>query len=575
VSNGKKGYGPPPPQVVSKPTLPPLAYGEDEALAFSGEDLADVQPDELDLLSSTMPDGLANPYAAVQDGWIVGPQTADPYGNAGAPGPLSPYAAANIDPNTNAPPAEAGTNNYLGGQNADPYAGAQSLQDLWRAMGGNSPDTSQYLASNTAANVYVDSSGVAWVSDANGQLRHFAFEFPNGGGYYVTPSDPADGYRVAPTDPPAPRALVFTENTDILISPPTVPTPQTDIQTLPNVPPSPVPVPQPPAAPDALSPSPTPGPENSPNQQAIPPSAPTTPVQSGTGVTPFDPMADSPFASLLLYGKNTPILDFLTNDANLRTAQNVALTVAVGAAATAAALAVAPVIGAVYTEAGIQIGAQFPTATSIATGLGNALTYTTVPRVAIGVGGVALAGAAAEEFPTVQQEVGAFANEIEGALPQLGEDIAQAIPTGPSFAGVIDPDEFSDAPAFVDRLGRARPSDIGGYDQLKAWGPGSASQRVGRVGDLLDSDEALQNAYIRLIKDVERVSETTKDNPAIALSPQLHRLIQNLQTAQMQGLTPNQVLQFHLQQMRDLGIAPDYVLRTLERESEEYIRRTF
>lgn len=77
----------------------------------------------------------------------------------------------------------------------------------------------------------------------------------------------------------------------------------------------------------------------------------------------------------------------------------------------------------------------------------------------------------------------------------------------------------------------------------------------------MDSDEALQNAYIRLIEDVDRVSEVTRDNPEIALRPELHQVIQNLRGPQLQGLTPNEVLQYHLQQMEDF--APDYILEIL------------
>ena len=143
-----------------------------------------------------------------------------------------------------------------------------------------------------------------------------------------------------------------------------------------------------------------------------------------------------------------------------------------------------------------------------------------------------------------------------------------------SFEGVIDPAEFENNPAVIDRLDRARQFDIGGYDQLKARGPGEASERVGRVGDNLDSDEALQNAYIRIIKDVDRNSAIASKNPAMALSPENHRSIKiNLKTPQMQGLSPEQVLEFHLRQME--VFAPDFAIRMLEREVQRYIAVTF
>ena len=90
---------------------------------------------------------------------------------------------------------------------------------------------------------------------------------------------------------------------------------------------------------------------------------------------------------------------------------------------------------------------------------------------------------------------------------------------------------------------------------------------------MLDSDEALQNAYIRLMKGVARDSALARNNPAMALSPEYHRTIQNLTTAQMQGLSPEEVLQLHLEQMEEF--APDFALRTLERESLRFIGETF
>jgi RHS repeat-associated protein len=53
------------------------------------------------------------------------------------------------------------------------------------------------------------------------------------------------------------------------------------------------------------------------------------------GREPYDPMADRPFARWLLYGKDTPVRDFLTNDKNLKVAQDAAALVAITAAAIA------------------------------------------------------------------------------------------------------------------------------------------------------------------------------------------------------------------------------------------------
>ena len=116
-------------------------------------------------------------------------------------------------------------------------------------------------------------------------------------------------------------------------------------------------------------------------------------------------------------------------------------------------------------------------------------------------------------------------------------------PTGPSFEGLIDLNEFSNDPEIIDRLSRARQFDIGGYKDLTAKG------RYGRLGDLLDSDEALQNAQIRLSKGVDRGATLARENPAMALSKANHGTIKNLTMAGMQGLSPEQILQLHLKQM--------------------------
>jgi hypothetical protein len=153
------------------------------------------------------------------------------------------------------------------------------------------------------------------------------------------------------------------------------------------------------------------------------------------------------------------------------------------------------------------------------------------------------------------------------ASAPVAQQIVVATPTGPSFAGVISIAAFENDPVIIDRLSRAREFDIGGYRSL------TGSGLFGRVGDNLDSDEALQNAYIRGTFNVGRVSNLTRDNTAIALRPQLHRLIQNLRGPQLLGLTPNQALQFHLQQLR--AIVPDYIVNMLEREAQAYIQRIY
>jgi hypothetical protein len=136
-----------------------------------------------------------------------------------------------------------------------------------------------------------------------------------------------------------------------------------------------------------------------------------------------------------------------------------------------------------------------------------------------------------------------------------------------SFEGLIDVNKYSKNKTIIDRLSRAREFDIGGYHSLTGKG------EFGRAKDLLDSDEALQNAYIRMMKDVERTSAATRNNPAVALSKGHHQQIKNLKTPQMKGMTPQQVLDWHLDQMK--SFAPDFVIKELRKEAELFIAASF
>jgi hypothetical protein len=99
--------------------------------------------------------------------------------------------------------------------------------------------------------------------------------------------------------------------------------------------------------------------------------------------------------------------------------------------AAEAALA-APAAGSLGYEGSLMAASRFPTATAVATDLGNALTGTTIPRVAIGVGGATLAAGAAGELP-------ALGPELPSSLP---------LPTLPSeAAGALAPEIQASTPA--------------------------------------------------------------------------------------------------------------------------------
>ncbi len=143
----------------------------------------------------------------------------------------------------------------------------------------------------------------------------------------------------------------------------------------------------------------------------------------GSGTVPFNPMADSPFASWLLYRGSTPILDALTNDSNLRAAQNASLALATSAATVATA-------GAILEAApGIAAGVQSFFATA-ATGV-QSLSMSALPLGAGAIGMIATNPALQQEIgdeletlPALSNEVGALATEVEALAPESEENLA-------------------------------------------------------------------------------------------------------------------------------------------------------
>lgn len=186
--------------------------------------------------------------------------------------------------------------------------------------------------------------------------------------------------------------------------------------------------------------------------------------------------------------------------------------------------------------------------------------------------------------PGLAEVVSKRAAELQAKLEaaKLGKVMPSAKPVAPVpaspppndhlFTGVISTKELGNHPKVIDRLSRAREFDIGGYHSMTGKG------EFGRVGDYLDSDEALQNAYLRMMKDVERSSAATKNNPAIALSKSNHQMIKNLNMADMKSMTPHEVLEWHLSQIKKLpmkNLDPDMVVKELRKEAERFIKESF
>ncbi len=142
----------------------------------------------------------------------------------------------------------------------------------------------------------------------------------------------------------------------------------------------------------------TPAPEApAPPQPAQVPSAPPAEAPK---VQPFDPQAGNPFVKWLLYRNDTPVLDALTNDKNLKTAQDVAMGVTITAGTIAT--------GGLLAEAAAGAGAGAVTAGAIG-GAGGSATS------------VALKSAYKGELPTAKEAiteigVGALTGGVGGGL---------------------------------------------------------------------------------------------------------------------------------------------------------------
>ena len=193
---------------------------------------------------------------------------------------------------------------------------------------------------------------------------------------------------------------------------------------------------QPPNINDVLAGSDWASPDSAQNQPAVSPppnQSPTTgssfqsqqadPSQPGSGTVPFNPMADSPFASWLLYRNNTPILDALTSDSNLRAAQNASLALATAAATVATAgaiLGAAPAIAAGVQSffAGAATGAQSLWMSALPLGAGALGTVAANPALQQEIGDEL------ENLPALSNEVGALANEVDALAPETEENLA-------------------------------------------------------------------------------------------------------------------------------------------------------
>jgi hypothetical protein len=247
-------------------------------------------------------------------------------------------------------------------------------------------------------------------------------------------------------------------------------------------------------SPEQQAPQAAPQAQVAPETQAAPAPAPSS--APAPSVEPFDPQAGNWFTKWLLYGKDTPIRDALTNDKNLKAAQDTAAAISIGAGtiATGGLLAEAAAgAGAGTLLAGAVGGAggsaasvaaksaykgELPTAQEAITEIGvGALTG----GVGGGIGGAAesagfskiasgaLGGAGGAATQTIAETA------ISGKTPTAKEaikDIGFGALTGAAFAGIGEGLRTSakPAPATQQELSFA-PEPIAETGQASAASP--------------------------------------------------------------------------------------------------------
>jgi hypothetical protein len=404
------------------------------------------------LLSTAAPTGMSSPYDTAQDGWTTATPLPDPW--SGLPRTDGSVASSAVGQTVNWFSGTAGSgdnpNGLVGGGNIEPFGGFGS---------GTSSDTSSdnplaspnLLAMNgpgvVAPSLTADQVGsmlvgatpigqttvngttyAQYLVNIDGQPTYLFYTDKGPQPQWFTQPAPQTPAPQAPAQPAAPSGTTGPAPPSQDPAP-TVQAPQPQPPPLP--PPSNTPQPQQSAG---MVPPPGLNPPSQQEQPTVPPDAapPGTTNQPGAPVgapaqgpvTPFDPMANNPLAKWLLYGNDTPILDFLTSDRNLQAAQNAALALSVAAATVAtggALLEAAPAIGSAIGGAMQSVNAFFASAAAGAQSGWMAM----VPAGAGAAGMVASNPGLADELGELESELPALGNELEVELPEI-ENTAQS-----------------------------------------------------------------------------------------------------------------------------------------------------
>lgn len=277
----------PTPASTSAPTPTPILAGDLSELgladasastsalrdAFDEPVLTDIESGAAQLLSTAFPDGVSDPFATAQDGWVIGTLPSDPYsgiptGNDG----LYPYTGSNTTSFSVSDPVADNYNNYIGGNDVNPsdFQNVSYTTGSSNGAGGDPNVPNQIIYDNNGNAIYykyIGSDGVVTyvpTDPSSGQPNIFAFPEMYIG---IDPPQTTPTQNSAPqtTQPPTPAAP--TPDPSLTQTPQAQPQPQVTQPNTPTPQQTPPPVQQ--TAPDQTQ-------VNQPAPPAAPPSSPIT-----------------------------------------------------------------------------------------------------------------------------------------------------------------------------------------------------------------------------------------------------------------------------------------------------------
>ncbi|HEY1892392.1 MAG TPA: hypothetical protein VGG63_18495 [Steroidobacteraceae bacterium] len=517
MSFGTKSSPPPSPAPLSTPTPTPTPSSDGDVEVVPQDAATDAATDSTD--ESVLADtdsilyqfliGDASSMNARVGGWDMNPQEVDSYSATWAPnGAADPYVGFDVDPYTNAAPESTNLNAFTGDQNVNPLSGVANGPLLTPVV----LDTSQLVASDGPAaasnpknpppvqlpySADRTSAGSGTLDGTPVAIYHATIDGVQYTEYY---NDKLNIYQreAVPTSPPAPAS--------------------------PSLTPAPTPAPQVPSP--ALMPVPAQMRSAAPTASSLTPSSP--PAGSWTtaigdffaGIAGlFGPSSVGPYlhprtpadlgAGLTQMGQMNAAMAQQSMQASGVITRRTMVAAGLPYAMVLGALA-APAVADAGAEGGLRLAARFPNATATALDVGNALTGTSVPRAAIGVGGVGAAAALKSAGSSALAPPGLGSGQPGAALPALASELAESLPRVPSTAATS-----TEAAALF----QARDEAVGTASKLVqqelAAGSIQPAQAQARFGTWLD---ALAKTNVRQAVAEGRLPSTFVTSPTVTLS---------------------------------------------------------